>query len=140
MTLTYGPRGEPLFSDGRPMWYGLKGEPLTSKEANTLLRDRRRKVAQTLIRNGRERVSVSTIFLVVDYGMAIPGGPRVPVLWETMVFGGPLDGYQDRYASRRVAKAGHAVTVIAVRIAIGVKQAARARRRRMHAAYRARWA
>ena len=46
---------------------------------------------------------VSTTFLALDHNFA--GGP--PLLWETMVFGGPLDGEQERYTSRDDALAGH---------------------------------
>jgi hypothetical protein len=40
---------------------------------------------------------VSTVFLGLDHGW--DGGP--PVLWETLVFGGPEDGFMDRYRSWR---------------------------------------
>jgi hypothetical protein len=49
-------------------------------------------------------VRVSTVFLALDHAF---GGGR-PILWETMIFGGPHDGYQDRYTSREAAEAGHA--------------------------------
>lgn len=49
-------------------------------------------------------VRVSTIFLGLDHAFR-RGAP--PVLWETMIFGGPHDGYQDRYTSRAEAEAGH---------------------------------
>lgn len=61
---------------------------------------RRRGVAQTRI---RKYVSVSTVFLALDHGF----GRGAPVLWETMIFGGPHDGYQDRYSTREDAEAGH---------------------------------
>jgi len=48
-------------------------------------------------------VRVSTVFLGIDH--AFVGGE--PILWETMVFGGPLDQEQDRYHTREVAVAGH---------------------------------
>lgn len=48
---------------------------------------------------------VSTIFLGIDYNF----GDGPPILWETMVFGGPLDQTQDRCAgSREQAEAMHA--------------------------------
>ena len=50
-------------------------------------------------------VLVSTVFLALNYEWR-EGAP--PVLWETMVFGGPLDGEQERYVSRADAVAGHA--------------------------------
>ncbi len=51
---------------------------------------------------------VSTIFLALDH--AYNGGP--PVLWETMVFGGPMNQEQDRCSgSREQAEAMHAKMV-----------------------------
>lgn len=49
-------------------------------------------------------VRISTVFLGLDHGWP-RGAP--PVLWETMIFGGPHDGYQERYSSRAAAEAGH---------------------------------
>lgn len=57
------------------------------------------------------RIRVSTVFLALNH--AYFGGP--PVLWETMIFGGPHDGYQERYKSRTDAEAGHARAVFMVR-------------------------
>ena len=57
-------------------------------------------------------VHISTVFLGVDYSSPF-GGP--PVLWETMIFGGPHDQYQERYISRKDAIAGHAKAVAMVR-------------------------
>ncbi len=53
---------------------------------------------------GATRVSVSTIFLGVNYRHF---GEGPPILWETMVFGGPLDLVGDRYTSREAAALGH---------------------------------
>ncbi len=49
------------------------------------------------------KVKVSTVFLGLDYSF---GGP-IPILYETMVFGGVLDGEDERYATRQEAKGGH---------------------------------
>lgn len=49
-------------------------------------------------------IKVSTVFLGLDHSW--DGGP--PVLWETMIFGGEHDSYQDRYTTRDDAIAGHA--------------------------------
>lgn len=63
---------------------------------------------------------VSTVFLGLDHSYArFTGAPHAPVLWETMIFGGPHDQYQDRYTSHAAAVAGHAK---AVRIAKGEEQ------------------
>ena len=51
---------------------------------------------------------VSTVFPGLDLDPRfLPGRGRHPVLWETMIFGGPLDGYQERYSSRAEALRGH---------------------------------
>jgi hypothetical protein len=59
-----------------------------------------RRVAWDVLESG---VKVSTVFLGLDHGW--DGGP--PVLWETMVFGGPHDEYQERYTSLAAEKEGH---------------------------------
>ena len=54
---------------------------------------------------------VSTVFLAMDHGFAayqheVPQDYK-PILWETLVFGGKMDGYMDRYSSKRKAILGH---------------------------------
>lgn len=57
---------------------------------------------------------VSTVFLGFDHGWE-----GEPVLWETMVFGGPLDQEQDRCSgSREQALAMHAAMVERVKAAV----------------------
>ena len=57
-------------------------------------------VAETELPNG---VRVSTVFLGLDYNFS--GG--IPILFETMIFGGKHDQYQDRYATWDQAESGH---------------------------------
>lgn len=59
--------------------------------------DRQLKVTRRL------HVAVSTVFLSIDHGW----GKGKPVLWETMIFGGPFDEEQQRYTSRKEALEGH---------------------------------
>jgi hypothetical protein len=47
---------------------------------------------------------VSTVFLGLDHSF---GGRGPRVMFETMVFGGPQDQYQQRYSTWDDAKAGH---------------------------------
>ena len=56
------------------------------------------------------RVRISTVFLGLDH--AIGNGP--PLLYETMIFGGPHDEYQERYTSKADALTGHAKAVALV--------------------------
>jgi hypothetical protein len=51
----------------------------------------------------RGDVTVSTVFLGLDHSFGF--GP--PVLWETMIFGGEHDQYQERYTSHADAVEGH---------------------------------
>lgn len=48
-------------------------------------------------------IEVSTVFLGNDHSFF--GGP--PMLFETMIFGGEHDGYQERYSTWEDAEAGH---------------------------------
>lgn len=52
-------------------------------------------------------VTVSTVFLGADHSH----GHGPPVLFETMIFGGPHDEYQRRYSTLAEAEAGHAEAV-----------------------------
>jgi len=47
-------------------------------------------------------IFVSTVFLGLDHGY-----DDIPILWETMIFNGEHDQYQERYASIEEAIKGH---------------------------------
>jgi hypothetical protein len=53
-------------------------------------------------------ILVCTVFLGIDHNLC---GRGPPVLWETMILGGPHDQYQRRYSSREAALAGHDAAV-----------------------------
>lgn len=63
-------------------------------------------------------VRVSTVFLGLDHNFGF-GGP--PLLYETLIFGGPLDGEMSRYATREEALAGHREMVARAHAAGGSK-------------------
>jgi hypothetical protein len=71
------------------------------------MQDNDRRVARDTVGD----MEVSTVFLGSDHRF----GPGLPILWETMIFGGPFDGskgeYQQRYTSLERAKLGHAVAL-----------------------------
>jgi hypothetical protein len=66
----------------------------------------RRRVAQDMDEGDESgaHVRVSTVFLGLDHNFF---GDGPPVLWETLVFGGLLDGEMDRYTSLAAAFEGH---------------------------------
>jgi hypothetical protein len=53
---------------------------------------------------------VSTVFLGLNHNY----GDGPPILFETMVFGGPMDEYMDRYYTEDEAAQGHAFVVQAL--------------------------
>lgn len=65
-----------------------------------------RRVAQDMDEGDEHgvKVRVSTVFLGLDHNFS---GRGRPVLWETLVFGGVLNGEMDRYTSLAAALAGH---------------------------------
>ena len=71
-----------------------------------------RQTARTEVQDPRDgtKVLISTVFLALDHGW--DDGP--PVLWETMIFGGSLDGEQWRYRSEAEARVGHEAAVTQV--------------------------
>ena len=56
-------------------------------------------------------VKISTVFLGLDHNLSGNGPPKV---FETMVFGGKYDSYQERYSSLFKATIGHKRTVFKV--------------------------
>lgn len=68
---------------------------------------------------GRELIGdirVSTVFLGWDYRVF---GEGPPILFETMIFGGRYDQYQERYCTRSEAVAGHERALYMVRETAG---------------------
>ncbi len=59
-----------------------------------------RHVAKVVLPNN---VKVSTVFLGIDHSFS----SGKPILFETMIFGGEYDRYQERYSTWAEAEAGH---------------------------------
>ena len=88
------------------------GNPLPLEREDILLWGRwmenhpaQRIVSQdTVVNKNGEDVQVSTVFLGINHNYF---GEDPPILWETMIFGGPHDQRQWRYSSRKAAMDGH---------------------------------
>lgn len=52
-----------------------------------------------------DEIRVSTVFLGIDYSFTYT---HAPLIFETMIFGGPHDQYYERYSTWEEAEAGHA--------------------------------
>lgn len=89
-------------------YYNKEGEPITMREWLRLhgnMKYRRIALDETSVvraSGSRESVEVSTVWLGMDHGFGCE-----PLIFETMIFGGPHDVYQERYATLEEAKAGH---------------------------------
>lgn len=83
------------------------GQPVPEPNFNRWCRWFAKPENRVIWRDGlRNGVLVSTVFLGIDHNFS-PSGRGPPVLWETIIFGGPLDGYQQRYRSSGAAFKGH---------------------------------
>lgn len=78
-----------------------KPYPVSIEESYRLYDDMDMKITQ---QDNVGDVRVSTVFLCMDHAWI---GEPGPVLWETMIFGGEHDMYQERYTSHEDALAGH---------------------------------
>lgn len=56
-------------------------------------------------------VFISTVFLGLDHSF----GRGEPLLFETMIFSGPHDQYQERYSTKAEALEGHAKALASVK-------------------------
>lgn len=72
----------------------------TWEEGREFMRHAPHILAYTTTRKSR----LSTVFLGLDHCMRCDG---VPVLWETLVLAGPMEGQSERYESHAAAAAGH---------------------------------
>ena len=84
------------------LYYDFDGNPIGSLEWTRLFEDLpARQVARTDLDGG---VYVSTVWLGLDHRF---GGDGPPLIYETMIFGGPHDEWCWRWPNRDAALAGH---------------------------------
>jgi hypothetical protein len=88
-------------------WYDLDGNPIDADEY-WLMWQQERHIARTQIGD----VEVSTVWLGLNHRFL---GDGAPLIFETMIFGGPHDQWQWRYPTREAALAGHDQAVALVR-------------------------
>ncbi len=82
-------------------YFNRKGEEITMDEWATLFEDKEYKVVRkTTVRKSE----VSTVWLGSDHGY---GMSDKPIIFETMVFGGIWDQFEQRYTTEKLAVLGH---------------------------------
>lgn len=86
-------------------WYKLVDKKVVPCAVNEMpdFSMKARRVALTVINTD---IRVSTVFLGIDHSW---NDDDVPLFFETMVFGGVLDGLMHRYSTWSEAKQGHAI-------------------------------
>ena len=86
------------------MWYILKrGEPIKAKSSKHYHYWSSNSKYKCVKQEHIDDIFISTVFLGLDHSL----GSNIPVLWETMIFGGEHDQYQERYTSYKDAFEGH---------------------------------
>lgn len=80
-----------------------EGEPIGLGTWAALAEDPEVKIVKQEAVCREPRVFVSTVYLGLDHGW----GDGPPLIYETMIFGGAADQWQDRYTTREQAVAGH---------------------------------
>lgn len=86
----------------KQLWYKLDGKNPVPDDTNGIwifTNDDKRVVGETKVRGA----TVSTVFLGLDHSL----GRKTPVLFETLVFGGSMDGECNRYETWDEAEKGH---------------------------------
>jgi hypothetical protein len=96
-----GHEGGHAWDFGGGQFYDFDGESITWNEWAELLGTPERIVAYDALDHD---VEVSTVWLGLDHGF---GHTARPLIYETVIFGGPLEGRGARYATREEALAGH---------------------------------
>lgn len=89
----------------RPIFYILKGKRVVP--ATDLLKwtEYFESADRTIKRTQIYGITISTVFLGIDHGFRIK--PSLPVLFETMIFGGRYDQYQERCCTYNQALVQH---------------------------------
>jgi hypothetical protein len=90
------------------LYYDWQGNPIDLATWAQLFNDERHLGEDEL-----DGVRVSTVWIGIDHGF---GRTERPLLFETMIFGGTLDGDTWRYATEAEARAGHARACSLVRL------------------------
>lgn len=98
-----------LAAIGGPRWFDPDGNVIGVRQADFLLAIPHW-LAVTILQTSTGPIKVSTVFLSMDHAMTaigFPGEPGPPVVWETMIFGGPHSLQRWRGSDRTQAAAQH---------------------------------
>ncbi len=83
------------------VYYGMDGQVIDRDEFAAMFED---PLGRRVAHDSQGDVSVSTVLLCLDHRF---GDEGPPLIFETMIFGGDHDEYQERYSTREQAEEGH---------------------------------
>lgn len=93
-------------------WYQLNKDKTVTKlpvgvYPEEAMQDNTKRVGLNLVGDSR----ISTVFLFLDHGLSFgraeSDDEHIPILFESMIFGGPHEDYQRRYSTYDEALQGH---------------------------------
>jgi hypothetical protein len=97
------------------MWYKLdeNNKPVQASDIHDYLElSENSPLSKPIAQEHVGSIFISTVFLGLDHSW----NSEIPILWETMIFGGEHDQYQERYTSYEDALEGHKVALNLVNI------------------------
>src|SRR5215216_723942 len=89
-------------------FYNRKGERVSRDEYMTLSRNNRSVGFAEIVFDTGDKVEISTVFLGLNHNYY---GEGPPLIYETMIFGGHLNGECYRYSTEQQAAEGHMANV-----------------------------
>ena len=90
-------------------YYDRGGKPITMEQWAVGFGDR---TLKTVAKDQIGDAKVSTVWLGLDHELGFDGPP---LIFETMIFGGEHDKFQERYSTEEQARARHLEIVAALR-------------------------
>lgn len=95
----------------RSLYYDRKGQPITLHDwALQFEHPDERIVATKILRRRADQITVSTVWVGIDRSYSANPHAK-PLIFETKIFGGPLNGAQVYYSTEEGAEAGHEALV-----------------------------
>jgi len=99
------------FKTNMGLYFDRQGKPISLEDWASKFGDRGYKTVAYLQEGD---ILISTVWLGLAHGFGFGFGKR-PLIFESMVFGGPFDQLQWRYSSEEEARRGHDILVRAFR-------------------------
>jgi len=98
--------------DDEGLFFDRDGNPMSQEQWTETFAIRHTKDYKQVAFEDMDDVHVSTVWLGMNHNFT---GVGPPLIFETMIFGGPHEGWTQRYPTEAAAIAGHDQAVAALR-------------------------